>query len=73
MSQREKAGLSWPELPVSTGEPFEIRPETACSFNGLLFLSIVSSEARPSLQSRPAGVAQEASFAAPLRFNTGLS
>jgi hypothetical protein len=60
MSQRLKAGFNWPEFTVSAWQPFDVIPETTCSFNGRLFLSIVSWLAFPSLQSLAAGVAQVA-------------
>jgi hypothetical protein len=36
MSQREKAGLSWPGFAVAAGNPFDIAPcvKRTCSFNG---------------------------------------
>ena len=31
MSQREKAGLSWPEFAVAAGKPFDVVPEADCA------------------------------------------
>lgn len=37
MSQRLKAGFSWPGLAVAAGEPFDVMPcvKRTCSFSGL--------------------------------------
>lgn len=64
MSQREKAGASWPGFAVATGEPLAIVPR-ACLDNGLPSMraarrSIISGEPISDRMSRAVGVAQEA-------------
>jgi hypothetical protein len=62
MSQRLKAGLSWPRFSVGALEPFEAAPRTCLPSSELTgtFSRLVA----PSFQSRVVGVAHPANLAA---------
>ncbi len=77
MSQRLKAGLSWPGFAVSAGEPFEVGPEAVSAASTRLPFtprpprsisrSLAATDMRSRLSSWTVGVGQDASRTTSLR------